>query len=103
MGRPRFAADYPKDDVLDALLEAFDRGDYRAVREGAPKLAAATEDDAVRAAARDLRARIDPDPWAVRLLWLTGLLLLGLTVYWTVESNGPHPEPKRAAPADAPK
>ncbi len=73
--RPGFARTYPADVELDALLQAFDRGDFLTVRERAQALAERTPDDAVRAAALDLRRRLDPSPTALLLIAL-GMLLL---------------------------
>ena len=71
---PPFAGSYPQDPQLDTLLAAFDRGDYAAVREGSETLAATTTDPRVKAAALDLRRRIDPDLVSAALL-LAGLAL----------------------------
>jgi hypothetical protein len=76
-----FAADYPNDPELGRLLEAFNAGDYKAVRDGAPGLAERASDPKVRRAALDLRARIDPDPLARYLLWISVALLGALVVY----------------------
>jgi hypothetical protein len=75
--RPRFLLEFPPDPELQRLARAFEAGNYHAVREGAPKLAEATEDPIVRAAARELRRRIDPDPLMKYLLWVA----LGLFVF----------------------
>ena len=63
---------------LDALVDAFERGDYARVRAEAPKLERASTDEAVVAAARTLVERTRPDPLAVKMLLLTGLLLVVL-------------------------
>jgi hypothetical protein len=75
--RPRFLLAFPKDPELQELVQAFETGNYQLVRQGAPKLAAKTEDPIVRAAARELRRRIDPDPLMKYLLWVA----LGLFVF----------------------
>lgn len=81
--RPAFAAPFPRDPELDRLVEYFARGNHRAVRDGAEALAKRTDDPAVAAAARELRARIEPDPmWRV-LLGTTFVLLCVLT-WWAV-------------------
>jgi hypothetical protein len=80
-GRPAFARAYPASGELDRLLLAFAAGNYAEVRREAPKLAAATNDAAVRAAAQDLRRRIDPDPTSIYLLAI-GVLLLGVVYVW---------------------
>jgi hypothetical protein len=52
---------------------------------GAPKLAQATEDAAVRGAARELRRRIDPDPLMKYLLWVA--IALFVFVVWFSYQN----------------
>jgi hypothetical protein len=80
---PSFARAWPRDPALDALVAAFDAGDYARVRREAPALARQTEDDAVRRAARELRRRLDPDPLAVYILMAAGVLLAFLAGwYW---------------------
>lgn len=82
-GRRRlsFASRYPESAALDALLDAFDRGDFGHVRLAAPKLARSTDDPAVAKAARDLASRLEPDPLAIRMLAGAAILLSFLT-YW---------------------
>jgi hypothetical protein len=75
--RPAFLLAFPEDPELELLITAFEQGDFRTVRTGAPELARRTSDDAVRRAALDLRRRIDPDPLLVYLL----LLAVGLFVF----------------------
>jgi len=77
-----FAKDFPDDAELARLVAAFDAGDYRTVRDGAPKLAERTLNPLVRRAALDLRRRLDPDPVQLYLLGLTGALLTFLTVWF---------------------
>ncbi|MBX7197497.1 MAG: hypothetical protein K1X94_35960 [Sandaracinaceae bacterium] len=84
--RPPFAAEYPADPELDRLLAYFVRGNHRAVRDSAEALAKKTADPKVAAAARDLRARIEPDPIARVLLGTTLVLLLVLT-YWATQRS----------------
>jgi hypothetical protein len=82
--RPAFARAFPRDPALDALVAAFEAGDYARVRREAPALAKATEHDDVRAAARELRRRLDPDPLALYLLGGAALLLAFLGAwYWS--------------------
>ena len=59
------------------MVRAFEAGNYRAVREGAAKLAESTEDPLVRASARELARRIEPDPLMKYLLFVA----LGLFVF----------------------
>jgi hypothetical protein len=80
---PAFARGWPHDEALDALVAAFDAGDYARVRREAPDLARRTGDDAVRRAALELRRRLDPDPIAVyMLLAAAGLLAFLAGWYW---------------------
>jgi hypothetical protein len=88
-GRPSFAADFPANAELDALVAAFSRGDHARVRAEAPALAKSTDDDAVRAAANTLLDRTRPDPLAVRMLVLTGALLLVLAGWWIAKAKPP--------------
>jgi hypothetical protein len=74
---PAFAEKYPRDDALDALVDAFTRGDYRTVRRDAPRLAGESKDPDVQRAARELRRRIDPDPVSLVLV-LVAMVLLGV-------------------------
>lgn len=97
-GFPRFAQDFPRHPDLDRLVEAFSRGDYATVRLGAPKLAASTDDDAVKKAAQTLRARIEPDP-SSRLLFVFAALLLACLTGWWIAHDGPQGD---AAPTKAP-
>lgn len=94
-GFPAFARDFPANDALDALVAAYAAGDYRAVSEGAPKLAASTDDEAVKKAALLLAERVKPDPTSRIVFLLTATLLAFLTVWW-VTHDGP---PKDAPPA----
>lgn len=75
--RPRFLLEFPDEPALQRLVREFEAGNYRAVREGAAKLAESTEDPIVRAAARELARRIEPDPLMKYLLFVA----LGLFVY----------------------
>jgi hypothetical protein len=87
-GFPGFAKDFPKHPELDALVAAFARGDYAAVREGAPRLAASTDDERVKQAATTLRQRIEPDPTSKMLFLFAAALLAFLTIWW-VTHDGP--------------
>jgi hypothetical protein len=75
--RPRFLSEFPNDPALQQLVRAFEAGNYQAVREGAAKLLASTEDPIVRASARELARRIEPDPLMKYLLFVA----LGLFVF----------------------
>jgi hypothetical protein len=96
--RPSFARDFPDDPELAALVEAFSAGDYRRVRDLAPKLAAKTEDEKVRAAANELRRRIEPDPLAKMLLVATLALLVVLSAWWIAHDGPPLGAPNKPAP-----
>jgi hypothetical protein len=77
-----FAKGFPDDPDLGRLVAAFESGDYRTVRDEAPKLAERTENPKVREAALDLRRRIEPDPIQRYLLALTFALLAFLTAWF---------------------
>jgi hypothetical protein len=85
--RPGFLRGFPDDPELEVLVEAFERGNYRYVRDEAEKLAERTPNRAVREAARELRRRVDPDPLG-RVLLVLALLLFGFLLLWTY-SQGP--------------
>jgi hypothetical protein len=91
--RPAFAKDFPRTAELDALVAAFEAGNYARVRDEAPRLAKATEDDAVRRAALTLRERIEADPLSKVLFILTGLLLAYLSAYWMMHDGMRNVEP----------
>ncbi len=84
--RPRFLLEFPADPELQRLVRAFEAGNYHTVREDAPKLAERTEDPIVRAAARELRRRIDPDPLLKYLLWIA-LALFVFVVWYTYQGQ----------------
>jgi hypothetical protein len=86
---PSFARAFPRLPELDALVEAFARGDYATVRANAPRLAESTSEEPVRAAARTLLARTRPDPLAVALLALGAVLLVALGGYWMAYGKAP--------------
>lgn len=87
--RPSFASDFPRVPELDALVDAFERGNYARVRTEAPKLAGSAEDPAVRAAAKTLVDRTRPDRLAVGLVAITGVLLVALSGYWIMHGKAP--------------
>jgi hypothetical protein len=91
--RPLFARDFPAVPELDALVEAFARGDYARVRSEGPKLAASAQGEEVRRAAQILVSRTAPDPLAVWLLVLAGGLLIVLSVYWIDHGKPPGSAP----------
>jgi hypothetical protein len=85
--RPLFAADFPRDQELDALVEAFEAGNFARVREAAPRLAASTPDAKVKDAANVLLARTRPDPLATLLLIVSALLLVLLSAWWMAHNG----------------
>ena len=85
----RFAREFPHTHELDALVDAFARGDYAHVRAEGPRLAESTDDPAVREAARTLVDRTRPDRVAVSLLVVTAVLLATMTGYWIVNGKAP--------------
>lgn len=93
--RPAFARDWPKNAALDRLLLAFQRGNYAFVRTEAPRIVGGKADPRVRAAAADLRRRIDPDPLAGILLLVAIALLVTLSGYYL---SGSHQHDEAPAP-----
>jgi hypothetical protein len=86
---PAFASEFPRGPALDALVDAFARGDYAHVRAEGPRLAESADDPAVREAARTLVDRTRPDRLAVGLLLVTAVLLVTMTGYWIVNGKAP--------------
>jgi hypothetical protein len=83
---PPFAKDYPDDPDLAALVEAFEGGNYRQVREGVARIASHPDkSETVKAAARDLRSRTEATRFQVGLLILTAILVLVLSTYEIVK------------------
>lgn len=84
--RPRFIFTYPDDPELSQLTAAFERGDFRSVGAGAKVLAENATDPEVRAAARDLLLRIQPDP-LVRMFWLVAVMVFTFLVVWSYSQS----------------
>jgi hypothetical protein len=84
--RPHFLLEFPADPELQRLVRAFEAGNYETVRVGAPRLAAATEDRIVRAAARELRRRIEPDP-LLKYLLAVAVALFVFVVWYTYQEQ----------------
>lgn len=101
--RPAFAIDFPRVPELDALVAAFVEGDFKRVREDAPRLVESASDEDVKRAARLLRARIEPDRVAVGLVVLSALLLVFLSSWWIAHGHAPPPSVRTTAPAVAPQ
>jgi len=95
--RPLFAEGFPPDPKLDALVEAFSRGDFAHVRREGPRLARDGADEGVSKAAQVLVDRTSPDAFTQGLLGLAGLLLLALAGWWIAHGKAP-PGPAPAAP-----
>ena len=76
-----FADGFPDDPDLQMLVRLFEQGRYDAVRTHALRLAQTTPNPKVASAAMVLRSRVGSDPLAVRLLIVTLILLVGLTVW----------------------
>lgn len=86
---PAFARAFPEDPALGKLVAAFEAGDFARVRREVPRLVQETESDEVRAAARELRRRLDPDPVAVYLLAIAAVLLVFLAGWYGMHVHGP--------------
>lgn len=96
-----FARGWPSDPALIELMAAFDRGDYAFVRVEAPKLAERTKDERVKAAALEVRRRIDPDPVAGILVLVAMGLLIVLAAHYLGHrqpEDAPAPRPLRPVP-----
>ncbi len=87
--KPAFAESFPKDPALDELVEAFARGDYAHVRTAGAKIAAESQDEAVRRAARTLVERTGSDATTKALLALAGALLVVLSAWWIAHGTAP--------------
>jgi hypothetical protein len=84
--RPRFIFTYPDDPELAKLTAAFERGDFRSVGIGAKELEKTATDPEVKAAARDLMLRIQPDP-LVRWFWLVAVVVFTFLVAWSYSQS----------------
>jgi hypothetical protein len=80
--RPRFIFTYPDDPELVKLTAAFELGDFRSVRLGARELEKTATNPDVKAAARDLLLRIQPDP-LVRWFWVIAVVVFTFLVAWS--------------------
>ncbi len=79
--RAQFLAWFPDDPELNRLVRAFEVGNYALIRARAPELVERSDDAQVRAAARELLARIEPDPLMKYLLGAAVALLLFLVLF----------------------
>jgi len=84
---PGFARNYPDDSDLAKLVQAFGRGDFKAVRLHAPGLAASSSDLRVKLAAAELLARINPSRAEKTLLHVTFFLLVFITGWWLLHRH----------------
>ena len=90
-GVPRFAMVFPSDPQLDALVQAFARGDYGAVRAGVPAFDDRPDD--IRKAAARLLEGTKPDPTAKLLFVMTAALLAFLMLWWSTHDGPPESPP----------
>jgi len=97
--RPGFAKDYPEDADLLALVDAFEAGNYRAVRAGVARIEAGAEKSAgVKKAARNLRSRTEPSRTQLLLLAITAALVVVLSGYEIALHGGDSRAPDPPAP-----
>ncbi len=87
--RPSFAEEFPQTPDLDAVVDAFARGDYASTRAWAIRLEQSSPDEPVRKAAQLLFDRTRPDPFTVGLLIIAGLLLVTMATWWVVHGRPP--------------
>lgn len=87
MQRPAFVLDFPADPELDALVRAFEAGNFAFVREQAPRLVESSSNADVKAAARELLRRIEPDP-LVKFLLGVAIALFVVVVSYVYHSHG---------------
>lgn len=85
--RPAFLLEFPDHPELKLLSQAFERGDFRYVRDNADQVAAAAADNETKQAALELRRRIDPDPLVVKLLFCA-VGLFAFLVTWSYLGRG---------------
>jgi len=115
-GWPSFARNFPENPAVEALVLAFEQGNYASVREGAkaileqpnkpaekrvkakkgdelphPQPPSAEERDAIRSAARELLRRTEPDPLAVYMVLGAVALLVFLSIWYWSHPHGPGP------------
>ena len=79
--RPVFLLDFPEDPELEGLIAAFEAGNYAEVRRLSSGVAERAKDPDVRAAALELRRRIDPDPLSTYIVLISVALLLFLLMW----------------------
>ncbi len=97
--RPAYAKDYPDDEELLALVDAFEAGNYRAVRDGVAKiLASESKLEPVKSAARDLKARTEPNRAQIALLVIAAVLVVILSGYEIMKHGPSAPQPTPPKP-----
>jgi hypothetical protein len=79
--RPVFLLDFPEDPELERMITAFEAGNYAEVRRLSSGVAERATDPDVRAAALELRRRIDPDPLSTYIVLISVALLVFLLVW----------------------
>ncbi len=85
--RATFAREFPRDPELDALVAAFEAGDFARVRAGAAAVAASGKGEDVKRAAAVLVARTKADPLQSLLVGIAAGLLVLLSAWWVVHSG----------------
>jgi hypothetical protein len=90
-GRLSFARGFPPSAELDALLDAFEHGNYARVRELAPPLVARSDAPEIARAAREVARRVAPDKTILTLLGLSIALLAVLAIWFWTHKIGAHP------------
>ena len=117
-GWPGFAKSFPNHPAVEALVIAFEQGNYASVREGAktildtsnergkkgessssknadalphPLPPSPEERDAIRSAARELLRRTEPDPLAVYMILGAVALLAFLSIWYWSHPHGAIP------------
>lgn len=112
---PGFAQGFPDHPAVDALVVAFEQGNYAGVREGAKTLLERSADgaskdtkqkgeplphplpsspeerDAIRSAARELLRRTEPDPLAIYMVLGAFALLAFLSIWYWSHPHGAAP------------
>lgn len=84
--RPSFLLNFPEDPELERMIAAFEAGNYAEVRRLSAGVVEGAKDPEVRAAALELRRRIDPDSLSVSIVAISVALLLFLLVWaYTVQ------------------
>lgn len=84
--RPIFVSQYPQGDArLDALVAAFERGDFRRVYTDGRALLASSPEADIRAATEDLMRRTRPAP-LIAGFWGLAVALCLFIAFWAYKS-----------------